>query len=200
LREIRLLFPLLPLLSLLIAWLLCQPPTRLNGRRAHRWLNGYLPALALLTALAPPLIFVGLLQPWRPLLGLEPRATYLMRLYNYPAFDYLNRHLPPGGKTLLIGDGRLYYLNGPARSDIFRDALPELLAAGATPNDWRAWLRRQGFSHVLVSRRDLAFVATYMPPERLAEQQALLAALTSGLLQPVFEDREATVYRIIEDG
>ncbi|MCC6628752.1 MAG: hypothetical protein IT340_15280 [Chloroflexi bacterium] len=194
--EVRFLFPAFVVASVLVGLVLADPPRRLQGRRTARVLAA-LPVLALALGLAPLLVFAAHVQPWRPLLGLETRPAFVSRLVaTYSAAVYLNQHAPAGSRVLLIGDGRLYYHDHPARSDVFRDALPELAAAGDTPLAWQAWLTAGGFTHVLVSPRDLEFVTAYLPADEYARQLALLRRLEETLLTPVFRDRGVTVYEI----
>ena len=81
----------------------------------------------------------------RAAVGLESREDYLeQRVERFPAFDWINKHVPPEDLVLTL-DRRTYYLVGRS----WQNDEPLRRLASAAPQDRLDWMRRQGVKWLL---------------------------------------------------
>ncbi len=98
--------------------------------------------------------------------GTEEREEYLLsfaerhdgRLYQYPVFDYINRALPPDARILFVGENQGYYCDREFVGASPFDVNPIVTAANRSNavGDLAAWLREEGFTHMLVNLSELS--------------------------------------------
>lgn len=151
---VRFLMPAYPAAALLIA-------ASLEGR-GHRALRRTL-SYAALASCALGLYWAGLIfysqGRWRPVCGLVSRRDYLADTQptypysHYAAIEFINEKLPPGAKTLIIGDGRSFYFRKDFVVSSVFDKTPvvEYAAASADGEELYARLRAAGITHLLVN-------------------------------------------------
>lgn len=151
---VRFLMPAYPAAALLIA-------AGLHGGR-HPALRK---ALSLLTlfACALCLYWAALMLysqgRWRPVAGLISKHDYLgatQATYpysHYLAIEFINEKLPPGAKTLIVGDARgSYFKKDFVVSSVFdKTPLVEYAAASKTGEELYARLRAEGITHILLN-------------------------------------------------
>jgi hypothetical protein len=126
---------------------------------AWRWtLVGFL-------ILLPPVNLVAYLSVERSLfdtvghvLGSDPADSDFLtrRLDYYPAVRYINEHIDPDARILMIGETRTYYLEREVRVSSAHDrSLPVRWASrGRSPRGLMEILRREGITHLLVNRKE----------------------------------------------
>jgi hypothetical protein len=79
--------------------------------------------------------------------------TDLMLNGHWPGYAHvpvLNRLMDEGQRPLLVGEARAFYLHGRPDYCVVFNRNPFAEAVAARPDDWIAWLRDQGYSHVYV--------------------------------------------------
>ncbi len=156
----RYLFPALPAVALLAA----QGAATLVRVAPSTW-EGLACALAwlLLHNLYLFGVFVAAISPFGVVFGVESPQDYLARKVEYyPAADFINTALPATARVLLVGEGRTYYLQRDhAANTPFDPILLEAYAAESVREARRlsAILRDHGFTHLLVSRREMGRIA-----------------------------------------
>ncbi|MDA8124818.1 MAG: glycosyltransferase family 39 protein [Deltaproteobacteria bacterium] len=181
-QQIRYLFPLLPLLSILVGFIL----TSYTDRK---------PVFFLIVAIiAGSLAFNGYhiareymkIRPLPVALGLESRDAFLTRLIPvYPMYRYVNQELPSESRIFLSYMKNFTYL---CDRDCYSDALFEtytlqkILQASSAPQNVRDDLQRRGFTHLLY---DEAYLLKDLSPLSKEEKQLFMA----------FRERHLTLIR-----
>ncbi len=154
-QQIRYLIPQFALLAIVCGAIL----TRYRDRR---------PLLALIVLVtAGSLLFNGYhifrnfmhVAPLAVVSGQESREAFLVRLIpTYPLYRFVNGHLPPDSRVLLIYMKNYTFL---CEVDCYADAmfethtLQKILRGSASPAQVGAALRRAGFTHLLYDERYL---------------------------------------------
>lgn len=93
-----------------------------------------------------------------PALGLQTRADYLRSMLRaWPAFEVVNRDLPPASRVLVLGESRTAWIERDhlASSALDPPLLPAILRGGQDPARFAAALRDRGITHVLVNVAEL---------------------------------------------
>lgn len=151
---VRFLMPAYPAAALLIAASLEGP--------GHRGLRRTLRYAALFTC-AVGLYWAGLIfysqGRWRPVAGLVSKRDYLAATqptypYSpYTAIEFINEKLPPGAKTLIVGDGRSFYLKKDfVVSSVFdKTPIVEYAATSRDGDELYARLKADGITHLLLN-------------------------------------------------
>ncbi|MBW3622084.1 MAG: phospholipid carrier-dependent glycosyltransferase [Armatimonadetes bacterium] len=185
-QQIRYLLPLYPALCLLCAVAADRASIRPWGRSAVGLFTG---GSLLLT------VFMGFnyVQPMIPVaLGMASPEQYLSsRSELYPAYRYVNENLPEDAKILLIEETRGFYLD---REYLWGNPGHHTLIpweSFRTPEEMAAWLRRNGFTHLLLNRR-------WIRPEwgESPFGALILKGAETGALGHVFGERGVEVYEI----
>jgi len=136
-------------------------------------------------------------EPLAYLTGAESRDNYLSRvLPDYPAFQYVNRDLPPTAKIYLLFMGRRAYY---CERDYFHDGgeLPGFLLgavrAAKDPADIHRQLTKKRLTHLLVREELLArFLRDNLSPAELS----IWDGFASGHLQGLFRGNGYSVVQI----
>jgi len=137
------------------------------------------------------------IEPWAYLTGAESRDNYLSRvLPDYPAFQYVNRDLPPTAKIYLLFIGRRAYY---CERDYFHDGgeLPGFLLgavrAAKNPADIHRQLTKKRLTHLLVREELLVrFLRDNLSPAELS----IWDGFASGHLQGLFRSNGYSVVQI----
>jgi len=137
------------------------------------------------------------IEPWAYLTGAESRDNYLSRvLPDYPAFQYVNRDLPPTAKIYLLFIGRRAYY---CERDYFHDGgeLPGFLLgavrAAKNPADIHRQLTKKRLTHLLVREELLVrFLRDNLSPAEFS----IWDGFASGHLQDLFRSNGYSVVQI----
>lgn len=151
---VRFLMPAYPAAGLLIGHCLCSG--------GHRALKGVLRLVALATCLAGvywALLFFYSQGRWKPVLGQLPKEEYLSHTPpNYPfshytAIKFINEKLPPDAKTLIVGDGRSFYMKKDfIVSSVFdKTPLVEYALVSGGGDAMYARMKADGLTHLLLN-------------------------------------------------
>ncbi|MBI2230122.1 MAG: glycosyltransferase family 39 protein [Deltaproteobacteria bacterium] len=140
--------------------------------------------------------FAGI-APLAYLTGVESRESYLARvLADYPAFQYVNRNLPPTANIYLLFMGRRAYY---CERDYFHDGgeLPGFLLgavrAAKNPADIHRQLTKKRLTHLLVREELLVrFLRDNLSPAELS----IWDGFASGHLQGLFHSNGYSVVQI----
>ena len=136
-------------------------------------------------------------------LGARSPERYLMQTYEiYPALNYLNELEPAPGKVLFLGEMRGFYSRFPREvpSHNAPNRLLEMIKEGKKSGEAARQLTRAGFTHVLFNPEEMERMAYGNRNAPLwvltaREKEALESVLRNGM-DPVFEAKGVTVYRI----
>ncbi|OGR68148.1 MAG: hypothetical protein A2081_02320 [Elusimicrobia bacterium GWC2_61_19] len=151
---VRFLMPVYPAAALLIAAAL--------DARQHRLLRKTLAILTLFSC-AFGVYWAGLILysqgRWRPVFGLVDKDAYLAvteptyPYSHYGAIQFINYKLPPGAKTLIIGDARgSYFRKDFMVSSVFdKTPIVEYAAAAKTGEELYSRLKAEGITHLLLN-------------------------------------------------
>lgn len=88
--------------------------------------------------------------------------TELMRAGQWPGYEYvagINAALRDGGKVVMVGEARAFYLDGRPHYCVVFNRNPFAEAVAARPNAWGDWLREQGYTHVYVGWSEIRRLA-----------------------------------------
>jgi hypothetical protein len=105
--------------------------------------------------------------------GAPASLIYEGKLPEYAYFKAVNVELPEDVKVLLIGDARAFYFRRPVDYNVVfnQDPFAEAVRSANDDREIIAWLRRQGYSHVLVHWTELARLArTYGFPSEITPE------------------------------
>jgi hypothetical protein len=151
---VRFLMPMYPVAALLIA-------AGLDARR-HRALRTILSWVTLFFC-ALGMYWAGLMfysqGRWRPVFGLVDKEAYLSATEptypysHYKAIRFINEVLPPGARTLIIGDARgSYFKKDFVVSSVFdKTPIVEYAAAAKSGEELYARLKAEGITHLLIN-------------------------------------------------
>ena len=196
-HVIRYLTSALPELSLAAGYVLVHlgRSARL-GPAAPRLVAGLLVGgLALATAGAAVPVAFG--RPFLQTVGLESREAYLLRqLPNHSLVTRLNRETADVRGVLLLGDRRVFYVNGHSHVDVSLGAF-RALATAQDADAARAYLERIGVSHVLVSAPDLEWHARYDPEGRIQGWWSRFRETHGEYLATEATYYDLTLYRVV---
>ncbi|MDP6058693.1 MAG: hypothetical protein QGH33_07360, partial [Pirellulaceae bacterium] len=127
-----------------------------------------------------------------------------LKTVSHPGHAYLNEHVPPGNRAMLVGDAQAFNVTAPVLyNTCFDDCLFEQLLRDGTTDDRRVVLRKHRISHVLVDWFELDRYRSpgnygysdYVTPELLQTE-----FVATGLLRPVPTDlvpKKAQMYEVV---
>jgi hypothetical protein len=163
-QQTRFLLPIFPALSLLSSAVLLELARWRLLKRTGPALARGLAAGMLAVTLVYALIYALMIQPWRPLLGLEGRADFLRRIVrDYPGLETARRVLPADAGVLMLWDGRGYYTDERFTPDIDHSQWTELVMAHPSVDELAAALRQRGVTHLFFSLEDADFILQHDP-------------------------------------
>jgi hypothetical protein len=172
-QQTRHLLPIAPGLCLLTAAILTDGQIRPQWPRWRRVLTlGLLGGMVAVT-LTYSVGQLNVTRPWRIILGLESKDTFLARiLEDYPALRFIQSHLSPGQQALLLWNGRSYYCDQRCLADSEPSSWTELITEKSDTASVARELRKRGVTHLLFSAKDTDFWLQHDPDGR--ERQAFL--------------------------
>jgi hypothetical protein len=195
-QQLRFLLPTYPAMSIGAAFVVTQVSDRL--RRPWPLL---LPALAVGLMVVPLVVQIRVqlqFQPIQSLLGLESRGSFLTRVvHEYAAMRFIAEDLPPGSRTLLLGDGRSYYCRPTCIPDPDHFRWAAILARAEGFDDFAAWAKERRITHVYLSLENHGFFLQHDPGGvmKLALQRVASWRQT-GCLPTVYRDDWAQVLEV----
>lgn len=191
-QQIRYLIPIFPFLAIITGSILTYYQRK---KRAF-----YLLSLLIAGSLAFNGYYIAKefkkIDPVNVIIGTEGPSEFLNRmLASYGMFEYMNRHLPPDAKTLLIYMKNWTYL---CEKECYSDSVFEsytiqkILSQASGPAEVFAALKRNGFTHILF---DINYIygpqSLFTPSER-----SLFQAFNEEYLEPVTAQRSYYLCRI----
>jgi hypothetical protein len=105
-------------------------------------------------------IYVALLSsnPINLFVGTETKREFLSRTTrDYPAFEYIKKHLPQSAKVLMILDGRGYYCDNRCLPDIDQARWTTMVQEAPTIGKMINLLREKNITHILYNHEDVNF-------------------------------------------
>lgn len=191
-KVLRFMMPLLPVLSILTA----RGMTRVFSERTK-----LVAMLVLSGALVHNILLfhwiMAEVDPYSPVLKKESAAAYLGRKLNYyPALADCVNKLPPGSRTLFLGETRGYYAAGNCVVPTIFDANPAVGWANASLNAKavHASAREAGITHILVNNYEysrLGFDNLYTETGRRTN-----IAFKKDFLISIYKDAYCEVFRL----
>jgi hypothetical protein len=195
-QNVRFLLPAVPILALACAWAVYE---------MRRWpavpRRAALGTIAILAASQAGIALRRAADAWPVVLGCESRDAYLARCEpTYRAAQWMAQHLPRGAHLLSQEHRALYFPCRTTRENIYRRHT-DYAARLASPAELPQWLRREGFTHLLLAEASGGTLRYEPVLRRLAEaaQRADPSSLRL-LLDYTFCEADGTQrrYRLLE--
>ncbi len=195
-RNLRILLPMLPLVSLFAArgidnleW---PAGGRLTIRHAAVVLAVLLVGISLLLRIA---LFLST-QPSPVLIGLESREDFLSRTVStHRALRFASNQLPQGTRLLTTGNGRLYCCGELCVRTDDQSLWLRMLMSSEDAADFERQLHAIGASHVLRSEDDINFFVG-LGIRDVEAAAARLDAFVEVCGETVYQDSRAAIYRL----
>jgi hypothetical protein len=179
------------------------------ARLRHRAVTACLAAAMIAWCLLPVALFLrerggapGAMIGWADVLAGDGGAAGLRgELAREIPAVYVNTVLPPGARTLLVGDAAPLYYRGSITYQTTWDRGPMsevMRAAPGDPQDWAGALRRRGFTHVLVEPSMLARWAAEGWNDPLLTPERVLGAMERGAVLEHAFPSGTRLYRLPE--
>jgi hypothetical protein len=128
--------------------------------------------------------------------GAESVRGYLERtLPDQRAIELLNEQVRPDEAALFLGDGQIWYCRVRCIPDAAHDNLLQWFIRPGSAEATLAGLRREGVSHILLSKRDYWYLYHQDPEDRLLKQLDQFFIFKASYLDKVYEDKLTEVYR-----
>jgi len=198
-QQIRFLLPIYPVLALTTAHMVVQLSDAMAKLRKpwHLFLPALSFALMFLTLFYGGTMW-GQIQPHRVLLGIESRQDFLLRsTKDYSVLRYLNEKIAPGGRALLLGDGRGYYCVPRCLPDPDHFRWAGEIAGLPDSQSLEGWFHERGITHVMISWEDVNFL---FPHDATQVLQAAMARLEDyaahECLRELIHDESASLYEV----
>jgi 4-amino-4-deoxy-L-arabinose transferase-like glycosyltransferase len=199
--QTRLLFPIFPLLALMAGCALEHVRLLRRPAFAIDWILRALIVIVLSLNLAGAGLETVSSAPLQYLTGLESRDSYLARRLgpHYSVMDFINRNLSDSARIFFLWEPRSYYCQRQCQPDIILDGFKHLMYRFKTAPAIAAFLRDEGYTHVLLFDQGLDFVLADKGDPIDAVDVATLHELEQQYLQPVYgEGGPYVLYRLIE--
>ncbi|MBN1439909.1 MAG: glycosyltransferase family 39 protein [Anaerolineales bacterium] len=197
-QQIRMLLPLFPVLSILAALVVRRIAERLREGFVYRVVSrSLLGGLA-----AATLIYQGLdllqTQPWLPAFGAQSKSAWLAeQVGDFRAVRFIAESLPAEARVMMLWDGRGYYCDQRCVPDTLHAQWTVRVAGGGDPAAVAAGLRAEGFTHLLLSGSDAAFLLSHDPDgSQRAAWDYLIREFLPSCGRRVYTDGHAAVYEI----
>jgi 4-amino-4-deoxy-L-arabinose transferase-like glycosyltransferase len=195
-QQLRFLIPLLPMTAVVTAGIIWQVDREVLGsdRAVFRTFGVILALVSMVVFQIPSLARNGA-RALPVVAGDMPRDVYLAEsVQPYAAIGKANEILPSGAKILMVWENRGYYLERPYLADSFFEAsqIASLAAQSGNPATFVQSLKRDGITHILYNHGLGQFFERLYPPE----YGVFLRDLVSNHLEPMYSERDVTLYRI----
>ncbi len=153
-QYIRSLIPVLPFLSLIVAYLVVDFLFPL-GKKGIFWIASFIIIIALALNLVYVLKIHAYFSPLKVIFGLESREEYISRdLPSYSVMNYINQNLPSSSKILFVGETRTYYCERPFLANTTFDTtiIVEWVQSAKDIQDLLARFKEEGVTHILYNK------------------------------------------------
>ncbi len=188
LSQTRLLFPAFPALALLAgdAFERLEQLT-LPQFSLQRFATLLVGAILGLTALNYGLAFAAD-HPFTFLTGIESREQYLARQLGdyYTVTQFVNAQLPRDARILCLWETRAYYFQRDVNADAILDRFADLRYRYDDADGIAAYLRREGYTHVLLHRAGLDYMLQTGQDPISTQDTEVLNDLITRYLRPVY--------------
>ncbi len=127
-------------------------------------------------------------NPLAYLVGAESRASYLTRhLGGYAsAIQFVNRQLPADARVLFLWEPRSYYAQRSVQPDAILDLFAHARTQARDADALAALWRQQGYTHILVSRGGLDYMAQSGYDSLTDEDAQVLQQFAQGYLRQIY--------------
>jgi hypothetical protein len=159
-RQTRFLAPIFPMLSLLAGGVLSSLRTSARlGRPKIQQLTETTLKASTLSIVVINVIFNAyifrVLSPLRVIIGKESKDAFLRRMVsNYAGLQYVQHHLSPQARVLMMWDGRGYYCDARCVIDTDQSGWTRLVLSASDPLDVASHLQGMNVTHLLFNVKD----------------------------------------------
>ena len=199
LMQSRLLFPVLPLLALVTAFVLHRIKAMDRPAISVSWVVKTAVTLILvLNAFVLGTRFLGD-RPLAPVLGVELRADYVARHMGtaYAAAIRQINSLPATSRTLFLWEPRTYHCLGSCLPDSLYDNLVHFAVRYGDARRVSEEMRARGITHVLLNHKIMTLAVAAGDDPITPEHLDLLADMQDQFLYPIYDDGVAySLYQI----
>ena len=166
-QQTRFMLPLFPGLSVLSAWVMQEIISHIPvGRIKRVLLPGLLMGFLIITLLVT-FVFITIIQPFSVILGFESRDSFLGRMSglsgNYDSLIFIQEHLPPEAKVLMMWDGQSYYCNGRCIPDSDNSSWTYLVLSTGDTGTLAKRMEKMGVTHLLLNLGNADFILKHDP-------------------------------------
>jgi 4-amino-4-deoxy-L-arabinose transferase-like glycosyltransferase len=196
--RFRYLLPAMPGISLLSAHVIATFMSRHSDRRWPRVAISGLIGGMLAATVAYSALFFAAVKPWRVIVGIESKASYLRReLPDYAAKEFIQSSLPSEARVFMPWNARAYYCDTRCLPDWLRTGWEDLIAPEATANSVATQLKAMNVSHILLSTVDVDYsVLNARSGVSLAALEFLLDEFRPICTNEVYRDEWTTVLEL----
>jgi len=199
LMQSRLLFPMLPLLALVAAFVLHRIKAVDRPVISVSWVVKTAVTLILvLNAFVLGTRFVGD-RPLAPVLGVEPRADYVARHMGtaYTAAIQQINSLPPTSRTIFLWEPRTYHCQGDCMPDSLYDNLVHYAIRYRDARRVSEEMRALEITHLLLNHNIMTLAVAAGDDPITPKHLDLLADMQDQFLYPIYDDGVAyTLYQL----
>lgn len=165
-QVIRFLIPLTAFLAILAGAVMERFPTLLKNILRIGLIGGFM-----LFSLIFQISWLQKNDSWGYLAGEKSASEYLQEMnYDFPALQYAQKTLDATEKVLLLWDGRSYYCDARCIPDDEQSTAVKLALGSPSPEALAKDLRRQGITHLMMSKPDVIWFGSYHDPHDLHRQ------------------------------
>ncbi len=196
---IRFLLSALALWGIGIAAALSACSSRNRWHRFSTWAmtRGLLALLALLVAAGELHMLIS--RPWAAALGMESRVDFLRRaLSGYRGMEWVQSHLKPEERILLIGDTRHYYCPDACFPEADHFTWARIVwAAGFDPEAVARRLEAMGITHLWIHHGTIKWLLNHDPEGWVRRSEDFLRIrFAPGCAHPVYADEDVEILRL----
>ena len=137
-------------------------------------------------------------QPWKVAFGLEGRSDYLHRTWlSYEGWEYVQAHLGPNDRVLLIGDARHYYCPLQCYPEADQFTWPRIVWAERENVEAVAHrLKAMGVTHLWVSLSDIAWLLDHDPNGWMQRSYDFLVRFVSQCAERIYVSEAVMIFRL----
>ena len=198
-QQTRFLLPIFPSLSLLAATVLVHFVSPHSVQRRGRSLLAILPTSAMvLVTLVCNLFLLHLFSPLDVILGRESKDAFLRRrVTDYPALQFVQRHLPPETHVLMMWDGRGYYCDARCVPDADQSNWTRLVLPAQNVSAVAARLRAMGITHLLLNVSDAECLLGHDPTgQHQRAMEFFSQEFRPSCTQEIYRDHKAVLFEV----
>ena len=199
LMQSRLLFPVLPLLALVAAFVLYRIEAMDRPAISVSWVaKAAVTLILVLNAFVLGTRFVRA-SPLAPVLGVEPRVDYVARHMGtaYTAAIQQINMLPPTSRTIFLWEPRTYHCQGDCMPDSLYDNLVHFAIRYGGARRVSEEMGARGITHVLLNHKIMTLAVAAGGDPITPEHLDVLADMQDEFLTPIYDDGVAyTLYQL----